>query len=389
MGVVLFLQKHTCERGEDWRVLTKSFWIAGFECSCHRRRDGRRLDLIEATRHDRHAAADYARLRRAGIETARDGIRWHLVERSPGRYDASSFLPMVRAARDAGVQIVWDLCHYGWPDDIDIWKPEFIDRFAAFAREVAKIVKAETDEIPFYTPVNEISFWSWGGGDTEFLNPFGKDRGGELKRILVRAAIAAIEAVRDVDPRARFVAAEPLINIMPRSDRPQDIRAAARHNAGQFEAMDFLCGKAAPELGGRPDYLDIVGVNFYYNNQWIDHGRPVYLGDYLYKPLRELLATVYDRYQRPYFIAETGTEAGARAIWLHYVADEVAAARAAGVPVDGICLYPILNHLGWEDDRYCPNGLFCGMAPNGERTVDAALAEELARQQALYAQGGR
>ncbi|RPH56927.1 beta-glucosidase, partial [bacterium] len=91
----------------------KSFWIAGFECSCHCRPDGRRLDLIAATGHDRFAAADYARARDVGMATVRDGIRWHLVERSPGRYDFSSLLPKVRAAREAGVQVLWDLCHYG------------------------------------------------------------------------------------------------------------------------------------------------------------------------------------------------------------------------------------------------------------------------------------
>ena len=97
-------------------MIFKTFWMAGFECSCHRRGDGRRLDVIAATAHDRFAARDYARVRRLGIETVRDGARWHRIERAAGRYDFSSLLPMVRAARDTGVQVIWDLCHYGWPD---------------------------------------------------------------------------------------------------------------------------------------------------------------------------------------------------------------------------------------------------------------------------------
>ena len=107
-------------------MVFKSFWMAGFECSCHRRGDNRRLDLIAATEHDRWAAADYARARRLGIETVRDGTRWHRIERSPGRYDFSSLLPMVRAARDNGVQVIWDLCHYGWPEGLDVFRPEFV-----------------------------------------------------------------------------------------------------------------------------------------------------------------------------------------------------------------------------------------------------------------------
>jgi hypothetical protein len=46
------------------------------------------------------------------------------------------------------------------------------------------------------------------------MYPFATGRGPELKRQLARAAIAAIEAVRSVDSRARFVQAEPLINVV-------------------------------------------------------------------------------------------------------------------------------------------------------------------------------
>ncbi len=195
-------------------MLTKSFWMAGFECSCHRRPDGKRLDLIEATRHDRFAAADYARLRRAGIRTARDGARWHRIERSAGHYDFSSLLPMVRAARDAGVQVIWDLCHYGWPEGLDIFRPEFVDRFEDYARAVARLIADETDEPPFYCPVNEISFWSWAGGDVAYLNPCETRRGFELKAQLARASLRAIEAIRSVDRRARFLHAEPAIQVV-------------------------------------------------------------------------------------------------------------------------------------------------------------------------------
>src|SRR5690606_24337765 len=105
--------------------LFSSFFIGGFECSTQRRRDGRRLDLIAATRHDRFVAQDYALSVEYGLRTLRDGLRWHLIEPAPGRFDWSSFLPMLRAARDADVQVIWDLCHYGWPDDLDIWSPAF------------------------------------------------------------------------------------------------------------------------------------------------------------------------------------------------------------------------------------------------------------------------
>src|SRR5690606_17948427 len=141
-------------------------------------------------------------------------------EHLPGRYDWSSFLPTLRAAQDAGVQVIWDLMHYGWPDDLDLWSPCFISRFAAFAREAALIVKSETDAVPFYCPINEISFHAWAGGEGGFFNPCAHGRGFELKLQLARAAIVAMWSILDVEPQARFVHCEPLINIASDPDRP-------------------------------------------------------------------------------------------------------------------------------------------------------------------------
>jgi beta-glucosidase/6-phospho-beta-glucosidase/beta-galactosidase len=366
--------------------LFDSFFLGGFECSTQRRRDGRRLDLVEATGHDRLAAADYRRMTEHGIRTVRDGLRWHLVERSPGRYDWSSFLPMLRAAEAAGVQVIWDLCHYGWPDDIDIWTPSFVDRFARFAGAAARIVREETGGVPFYCPVNEISFWAWAAGDAGKFHPATQGRAGELKRQLVRAAIAGIEAVRAVDPRARIAHSDPIINVIAGSDEPRDREAAHGYHGSQFEARDMLAGRLAPELGGRPKYLDVVGVNFYSDNQWIHGGPTVEFGKPRYRPLRELLAETWRRYERPLFIAETGAEGTARAAWLYYVCGEVRAALEDGVPVEGICLYPVVDYPGWENERHCEVGLLCRADAAGHRAAYAPLAEELRRQQALFAE---
>jgi hypothetical protein len=44
--------------------------------------------------------------------------------------------------------------------------------------------------------------------------------------------------------------------------------AAAAYRESQFEAWDMLAGIRDPDLGGRAQYLDIMGVNFYHDNQW-------------------------------------------------------------------------------------------------------------------------
>jgi beta-glucosidase/6-phospho-beta-glucosidase/beta-galactosidase len=365
--------------------LFASFFLAGFECSTHRRLDGRRLDLSAATGHDRFMDADYARCHAWGLQTVRDGIRWHLIERQPGRYDFAGVLPALRAAQAGGVEVIWDLFHYGWPDDLDFFAPAFVTRFAALAGAFARLVVEETGRPPLVAPVNEISFVAWGAGTDGFLNPFALGRGAEIKAQLVRAAIAAIEAVWAVTPAARILHPDPLIHVAPDPAKPEDHEAAGHAHRAQYESWDMLAGYRRPELGGHPRYLDIVGVNHYPWNQWIYNGPEIKPGHTLYRPLRSLLAEVYARYRRPLLLSEVGTEGDGRAPWLRYVGREVRAALRAGIPIAGVCLYPVTDYPGWDNERHCPTGLWGYPDATGERPLYQPLARELRRQQALLA----
>lgn len=361
----------------------QSYFLGGFECSTHRRRvDGARLDVIASTRHDVNVQTDYSLLRRAGIDACRDGIRWHLIERTAKQYDLSSVLPMVRAARDTGMQVIWDLCHYGWPDDLDIFSAAFVDRFASLSRAVAQLIASETGDFPWFAPINEISFFAWASGEVGCFHPFAVNRGTELKKQLVRASIAAIEAIRDVCPHARFLQVDPVINVVARENASlAEKESAALRTRSQYEAWDMLSGRMYPELGGAPRYLDVIGCNYYVHNQWIVDGPSMERSHPRYRPLQSLLVDVWRRYRRPMIIAETGIEDRWRAEWLRYVSGEVIAALKAGVPVGGVCLYPIVNHPGWDDGRHCHNGLWDYCNTSGEREIYKPLAAELSRQQ--------
>lgn len=356
-----------------------SFIQGGFECSTHKRADGRRLDLIAATEHDTHVFGDYHQLRLHGITTVRDGLRWHLIERHPGRFNWSTLLRMLSAAQSNRTEVIWDLMHYGWPDDLDIWSPSFVNRFANYAGEVARVIKAETDVIPFYCPINEISFLAWGGGEVAYLNPFGTERSFELKVQLARAAIAAMHEILAVEPRARFVHCEPVINIVASSTHIGDRLKAEHARQAQFQAFDMISGSLWPQLGGQPHLLDITGVNYYRQNQWVLGGGTISQPDDRYRPFRSLLAEVYARYGRPVFVSETGIEGDARASWLEMIAADVMAARKAGVPVEGLCLYPIIDHFGWDDDRDCPSGLMGNTFQQGRRVEYHPLVDAIAK----------
>lgn len=363
----------------------KSFFLGGFECSTHRLRSARRLDLVRATRHDEFAAQDYRLLQKHGIYTVREGLRWHLIEAQPGRFDFSSAEPIIRAARETGTEVIWDLWHYGWPDDIDIFSAEIIRRFRNFARATTELLSENLATL-LICPINEISFFSWAGGEGGIFNPFARNRGDKMKRQLVRAAIEAMTAMREVAPAVRFCQIEPIINVIADDRRPGETSQAEVQRQSQFQTWDMLVGRAAPELGGSDSFLDLIGVNYDIHNQWVHpggHGTVIVPSDPRYRHVRDMLRETHVRYGKPIFVAETGIEDETRAPWLRYICNEVFAAMAAGVPIEGVCLYPILNHPGWDDDRHCYNGLFDYANNDGVREVFEPLASELSRQQEI------
>jgi len=341
----------------------QSFWMGGFESACQINTRKERIDMLAATQHDIQAEADYALVRRWGMRTVRDGVRWHLMEPSPGHYDFSGFLPMLHAAQRQGVQVIWNLLHYGWPDDLDFFSGAFVERFARFCRAVAQVVRAETAAVPFYVPINEMSFLAWGIGHKGIIYPYAVGRADEAKRQLVRATIAAIEALWAVDRRARLAVIDPVLHVVAPPDRPDLVALAQGQRAAQFDAWDMLAGRRHPELGGRARYLDLVGVNYYHSNEfetpdlrlrWEDTPR-----DRRWIPFHCLLCEIHARYQRPVFVAETSHFGAGRARWLREVAQEAGLARAAGVPLEGICLYPIIDRPDWENfDHWHNSGLF-------------------------------
>ena len=366
----------------------KSFLMGGFECSTHRDARGRRLDLIQSTRHDEFAEADYSRLLDLSINTCRDGLRWHLIEPEPYRYDFSSLEKQIRAVQTTGVEVAWDYFHYGYPDDIDIFSEQFVERFESFCRAATEFLSHELKGPLFVCPVNEISFFSWIAGQIGNFYPGAKRRGGELKRQLVRSAIAGARAVKAIEPDARILMTDPAIHVVPQKDKQSARRAAELYRRSQFEAFDMLTGRREPELGGGTHSVDIIGLNYYFHNQWHHPSRrKIPLGHEVYRPLADILQEFHERYHKPLLIAETGIEDDERPSWLRYVCEQTASARSRDIDINGVCLYPIVNHPGWADDRHCHNGLWDYADDEGRREIYEPLGSELRSQIELLNKG--
>lgn len=361
-----------------------SFFMAGFECSSHRRRDGVRLDLIKATSHDKHAFKDYALCRKLGFTTLRDGLRWHLIEKSPSKYDWSSWLPMLEAAEEVGVQIIWDLFHYGSPDCIDQAAPDFPERFRDFAMAALEVQQSVSKRPPLVCPLNEINFLSW-AVDDGYFPPVGPKRRGWIKDQLVRTGIAAARAIKESWPKATIVWAEPLIHIAPHDRRRATIRGAQDNLQGMYEAYDWILGMARPELGGDPSLVDIVGWNFYPHNQWYWRGPTIPMGHHEYRPLADMLVETAGRYKKPLFLSETGAEGTGKPSWLHYVCSEVRDAMSRGCEIRGICWYPITAYPGWDNSRHAETGLLSTVVADGSRHVDERLLAEFEAQRQVFA----
>lgn len=337
-------------RGEKF-PLFDSFFLAGFEGSVGLNVHGEWIDQIDATQHARHADDDYRRLREAGLLAARDSIRWPLVDRA-GQYDFSCARPLVKAAHRHGIKVIWDLFHYGYPTELDPFSPEFVGRFADYCHAAARFVAENEDGPHYFTPVNEPSFLAWAGGEVARFAPHRRGCGPDLKIALVRAAIAGINAIRVALPQARIVNVDPLCHVVPARDPDLPHGDAADFNRrAVFEAWDMICGRVLPELGGSRTHLDIVGVNYYWTNQWEIgwEDRPLALDDPRRVPLAKLLRSAWRRYGGEFLITETAHVDDMRPIWMHSLADACEELLDAGVPLRGACLYPILGMPEWHD----------------------------------------
>ncbi len=341
----------------------RSFWMGGYEGADHVNGLGQALDMALSSGHLDRLDEDYANAARFELRSVRESVGWRLAETAPRRYDFSRVRRLAAAGRRHGVQIVWTLMHYGTPPDVDLHDDAMIERFAGFAAAAAREIAPLSDKPPVYNPINEINFLAWAVSATEMMHPYGlatADRRGEasgyaVKRRLAQAVLAGVEAVRRVDPRARFLHIEPLLHVVAPAGQPELQLRAEEVRSYQWQAWDLIGGLAEPELGGSLAALDLVGVNYYHSGQWeaVTEERLDWSGrDPRRVRFSGLLHEAWQRYRRPLVIAETSHVGSGRAAWLNEIADETAQAQRLGAHVDGICLYPLIDRHDWSNPRH-------------------------------------
>lgn len=347
------------------QAIFPTFFMSGFECSSFDWKKQGRRDMNAELQHYEHADEDYRFIASLGLGVAREGIPWPLVDRG-GNYDFTIIDDFLAAQRRHNVLPIWDLCHYGYPDDIDPWSDEFVRRFAAYARAAARYVADRAHAGPLsFTPINEPTYWGYMGGEWGWCAPFGKsdDDRRRFTRQLAKADIAAVKAIRQDFPDARMVHNDPLIWVVPPRDRPDLAEAAHREGYDDaYLAWDLISGLKYPELGGSPEVIDILGFNNYSFGQMELGGegrpnRPLEPGDDRIRPLCDLLMEAWAKYKRPAIISETSGLHGGRPDWLNDLMGESLAAVRQGMDLQGICLFPAVDMTDWNEGVWLHMGL--------------------------------
>lgn len=331
-----------------------SFWMAGYECCDMINRHGNRVDLLHLTGHLEKLEEDYRLLDDFEMKSVREGIRWSAVESSPGVYDWQAVSLVIQAAIKSGKQILFDLCHFGFPSDLTPFHPHLTIRFVALCRSFVTMYRSIQPEGPLIvTPINEVNFIAWLGGEVACTTPYCSGKGWDVKYHLMRAFIAGVKAMKEMDPQVLIMTVEPLVNIAADETDADALSVVQLMNGYQFQTLDMLCGLICPELAGRAEYLDIIGLDYYYNSQWsyplhrrLDWKMPQ--EEPGYRSLSEQVRYVYERYKRPVVITETSHPLEDRPLWIRHITTECIKILAANIPLWGICIYPVIDRPDWD-----------------------------------------
>ncbi len=357
--------------------------MGGFEASSARSEHGKRHDMLRVTKHDEQCRSDYKLLKDIGITTVRESLLWSQIDKGNGQYDFAYFENFMQIAKEEGMQVIWGLNHFDLPDDTDPFSPAFVDRFVAYAVEAVKVIRRYTTGVMHLIPFNEMSFFSWIGAEIGVWAPYAHQRGGEIKIQFARCVIGAIQAIRKVETNVRFIHIDPIMNRTARPDSEISVqRFVTDFRESMYEGWDMVSGRVRPELGGQKDYIDFIGLNYYIYNQEevflryeeesshphiaihpLDWDSPLRAG------FNEIIEEVYERYHVPIVISETGSHGSLREQWWTRLFREVDLAIEEGIPVLGICSYPIIDRPDWHQWHLTNSGFwdFAADDPNCTR----------------------
>jgi dTDP-4-dehydrorhamnose reductase len=369
---------------------------AGIECTVNRVGD-RTFDQLARSGHDRRDG-DLGLIASLGVTAVRYPVLWERT--APDSLAAADWQwsdARLVELRELGIPVIAGLVHHGsGPAHTNLVDPEFPRKLARYAGAVA----ARYPWLVSYTPINEPLTTARFAGLYGHWYPHGREDRVFVRCLLTQcqATVLAMQAIREVTPRARLVFTEDLG--LTRST-PMLRYQAEFENVRRWLSLDLVCGRvdarhplrgwlvaagaAADELDwfrANPCPPDLIGCNYYVTSErYLDHQLDSWPADshggnqrHCYADvaavracglvgIEPLLHEVHDRFALP--IAITEAHLGCtREQQLRWLADVHAGATRASL-------------VTRDDGSYEP-GVFDVRGPTPRPTALAQLVRELA-----------
>ena len=339
----------------------------GFECSAPTIAGGVRQDELIKTGHWTRYEEDYALAASFGIQYVRFGIPFHVVARSDriGDFDWRWTDDALAALRDAGIEPILDLFHFGLPDDIQaVGDPRLVPRYEAYAGAVAE----RYPWARYYTPVNEPYVTAWFSALEGFWNERRRDDRAFAAALdnVVTCAVRGMELVKQRRPDAIFIQSDACDRWTAIDERHAE-HAAFLTERGHV-AYDLTYGRSPTprirqwliESGMGEERLAwfaergttegcIVGHDYYRGNERVigADGRNRKAGRDR-RGFASMAHDFYRRYQLPFMLSETNIAGRLAPRWLAETWNDAIALRDEGLPIRGFCWYGFVDHVDWD-----------------------------------------
>lgn len=332
----------------------------------------------EPFRHDQYAQSghydrmddDLADVAALGVTIVRYGMPWRLTEPEPGTYDWTWWDRAFTACERAGVEPIVDLLHFGLPDH----HPRFADAswVDGFVRYVDAFI-ARYPEPRLVTPVNEpgitaLSTARFGAWNDRLATE------ADHARVLALVVLANLEALARfrADRPTAWIGSEGFTAHAPGSGTPEQI---TRRREQGWLVWDLHLGREPlPGAAALLDHVDddvldriaalavsdgvIAGHDVYPVSIRTARGEQPTIPE-LIATARDELARWHDRYDVPFWIAETSNltlPVEQQTTWLDELTGACRTLHDDGRPVRGLCWYSRGDQYDWQTMLTEPTG---------------------------------
>jgi dTDP-4-dehydrorhamnose reductase len=360
---------------------TLELW-GGVECTINRVGDVY-FDQLAKSGHRQRVDADLERFAALGIRTLRTSIHWEYFDATQS-WEAADRL--FASLNKYNIRPIVGLLHHGsGPPSTHLLDPDFPEKLAAFALQVAR----RYPSVAAYTPVNEPQTTGRFACLYGHWFPHERSMRSYVRALFhqVKGTVLAMESIRTINSDAQLISTEDAGQIF--STPPLEIFRQEREHR-RWLGTDLLCGLVGRNhplftfliehglsesevlwFEEHPCAPSVIGLNYYVtSDRFLDHRLDLYpdhfaggdtgrepLVDFeavrVYRPnfpgVGPILEQAWERYGIPVAITEAhiGSDPDAQVQWLAEVWRDSLTARKKGIDVRAVTVWALLGSFNW------------------------------------------